>query len=103
MSLPDSLEAALRRLNTAIDLLEAAAERRRQGGLARGDSAEELAIMQDDRARLAAELDGALARGRSLDLAHGEVARRIERARAHVVALIEAAEPPAAETPPQEG
>lgn len=81
MSLPNSLASALRRLDAALDQLEVVAERRRLADAARGNIEEELAIMQDDRTRLAVELDGALAQGKTLNLAHDEVARRLERAR----------------------
>ncbi|MGB6325931.1 MAG: DUF4164 family protein [Methylocella sp.] len=40
--------------------------------------------MQDDRSRLAAELDGAIARSKSLELANDEVARRLNGASAEI-------------------
>jgi len=45
--------------------------------------------MQDDRTRLATELDGALGRNRDLAAANVEAARRIERASAVIKALLE--------------
>ncbi len=62
-------EPSLRRMRAAIDLLEAALERRARRDAQRGDADEELALMQDDRARLAVELDSALDRGRALEAA----------------------------------
>lgn len=47
----------------------------------RSDIEEEFAVLQDDRARLAVELDGAVARSQSLELANNEVARRLAKAR----------------------
>jgi len=79
-ALPDVLVAALRRLSGALDHLEAATVRRAAVDRARADLDEELKVMQDDRARLAAELDGALARNRALTLAQADVAARLERA-----------------------
>ena len=79
MSLPPRLDAALQRLASALDQLEAATERRAKADAARGDLEEELAVMQDDRSRLAVELDGALARNRSLSLAQTDVQRRLEQ------------------------
>lgn len=76
------LDAALKRLAAALDQLEAAAARRAEADAARADLEEELAIMQDDRSRLAVELDGAIARTKSLQNANAEVSRRIERASA---------------------
>ena len=47
--------------------------------------------MQDDRARLAAELDGAMARARALGHANEDVRQRVERASAQVRAVLDAA------------
>ena len=69
------LDNALARLDGALGQLEAAARRRIEAERGRGNLETELALMQDDRARLAAELDGAMARlgvwsgeGRQYDL-----------------------------------
>lgn len=95
MDLPDTLQRALRRLDGALDALEAAAERRAEADAARGDAAGEYLVMQDDRARLAAELDAALARGRALDRAAEDVSGRLERAGAEVRAVLAALTSPA--------
>jgi hypothetical protein len=50
--------------------------------------------MQDDRARLAAELDGAMARARALSLANEDARERVERASASVRAVLDAARAP---------
>ena len=84
----DPLEPSLKRLRTAIDLLEAAVERRMRQDGARADAQEELALMQDDRARLAVELDGALDRNRSLETANIEAARRLSRAGATIRTIL---------------
>ena len=80
MSLPADIDVALRRLNMALDQFEASVHRRGQIEAARGNLEEELALLQDDRSRLAVELDGALARAKTLTLANQEVARRLGRA-----------------------
>ena len=85
----DPLEPALRRLRGAIDLLEAAIERRSRVDGARGDAQEELALMQDDRARLAVELDGALDRNRALLAANQEAAQRLAGAGKAIRSVIE--------------
>ena len=87
-TLPANLDAALKRLNAALGQLEAAAERRAQSDAARVNLEEELAIMQDDRSRLAVELDGAMARGKTLTHANDEVARRLLRASATIGAVL---------------
>ncbi|HKH80792.1 MAG TPA: DUF4164 family protein [Methylovirgula sp.] len=75
------MKAALKGLVAALDQLEAACERRLQAEAERNDIEEEFAVLQDDRARLAVELDGAVARSQSLELANNEVARRLAKAR----------------------
>lgn len=98
MTFPQTLQRALQRLGSAIDQLEAAAARRAQADAARANLEDELAVMQDDRASLALELDGALARSRALHTANAEVAKRLERAGATVRALLAEVSPGAAST-----
>lgn len=59
MALPDSLHHAVRNLTSALDLLEAAVERRAQAEASRADRAQELSLMQEDRARLGEDLERA--------------------------------------------
>jgi hypothetical protein len=75
-------------MRAALDLLEAAVERRLRRDASRGDADEELALMQDDRARLAVELDGALDRARALQAANVEAAKRLAQASAAIDGLI---------------
>ena len=86
--LPERLDAALQRLAAALDRLDAAAERRAKADALRTNLEDELAVMQDDRSRLAVELDGAVARARSLELANDEVARRLNHASAGIKAVL---------------
>jgi len=78
-------------MRAAIDLLEAAVERRARRDASRGDADDELALMQDDRARLAVELDGALDRNRALEAANVEAGKRLARASAALDRLIKRA------------
>ncbi len=82
------LDAALTRFNKALDALEAASAERRESTLTLSDLEEELAVMQDDRNRLALELDAALARAALLEKNGEEALRRIERASAGVAAVL---------------
>jgi hypothetical protein len=93
----DLLDPSLKRLRAALDLLEAAMERRARQDGARSDAQEELALMQDDRARLAVELDGALDRNRGLMAANLEAAQRVERAGAAIRAVLDERQPPNSE------
>ena len=74
------LEDALRRLVGAVGQLEAAVSRRLEIERRRGDLETELQIMQDDRARLAVELDGATARLNRAESAARDVGERVQRA-----------------------
>lgn len=74
------LTDALSRLETSLAALEAAVARRADFDARRGDVDTELAVMQDDRARLAVELDSALAQLGRLKAATDDVDRRVERA-----------------------
>jgi Domain of unknown function (DUF4164) len=80
MSETDSIEAASRRLAMALDALDAAAEGRREAARHGEALTSQIHALGDDRARLAADLDSAVARSRALEVANREVAKRIETA-----------------------
>src|SRR3954451_9094290 len=88
-----SLEDALKRLEGAIGQIEPAVSRRLEIERRRGDLETELQIMQDDRARLAVELDGATARLGQVEAASEDVGRRVERAIGAIRQVLEHAEP----------
>ena len=90
----DTLEDALQRLDGAVGQLEFAIARRLEGERRRGDLDTELQIMQDDRARLAVELDGALARLARMEAATQDVGRRVKRAAAVVREVVARADQP---------
>ena len=92
MDTPERFDAALKRLAVALEKLEAATERRLKAEALRANLEEELAVMQDDRARLAVELDGALARTLSLEATNEEAARQLSGATAAVKAVLSALE-----------
>ena len=82
MKKPVRIEAALKRLATALDQLEAACERRLEADAERSNLEEEFAVLQDDRTQLGVELDAAVTRSKALELANDEVARRLQKASA---------------------
>ena len=88
---PASVEQALARLMASIAVLEVAAARRLEVDRSKGALETELALMQDDRARLAVELDGALARGNRLEATTEDLARRIDKAIGSVRSVLDAA------------
>ena len=101
MSASPRLDAALARLSSALSRLDAAAERRARVDAARADRDEEFLVLQDDRARLAVDLDGALSRLRALAGAHDDVSARLDRAGETVRAVLN--QFAVAEAPPEPG
>jgi hypothetical protein len=80
MSETDSIEIASRRLAFALDALDAAAERRCEAARNEEALTAQVHVLGDDRARLAGELDQAIAHSRVLETANREVAKRITAA-----------------------
>ena len=76
----ESLETSLKRLASAVEALEWAADVRARHDEARATTQEEFALMQDDRSRLAVELDAAVDRSRALESANSEAAKRLAHA-----------------------
>lgn len=87
-----SLDDAMIRLDSALSQLEAASQRRLEAERRRGDLETELTLMQDDRARLAAELDGTMARLSRVEGAANDVGKRLDRAMGTIRDVIETAE-----------
>ena len=76
-TLPPPLSQAFARLRASVSGLESAAERQKRQIDQQGSLATELALMQDDRARLASELDSAMARADRLAKSAKEVDKRL--------------------------
>ncbi len=74
------LDEAIKRLDAAMGLLEASFNWRLEAERRRGDLATELQIMQDDRARLALELEGAQTRLHRSEAVTEDVTKRVHRA-----------------------
>jgi hypothetical protein len=88
-----TLDDALQRLESALGLLEASVSRRLEAERRRGDLETELQIMQDDRARLAVELDGALTRLTRAEAATDDVGHRVKLAIGAIRDVLARAEP----------
>lgn len=86
------LDQAFAELDAALGQLEAAAQRRLDFERRRGDLESELTLMQDDRARLAVDLDGAIARLQSVESVAADAGRRLEAAMATIREVIADAE-----------
>jgi uncharacterized protein DUF4164 len=90
MSETSAIDAATRRLTLALDALEAAAERRREADIGQADLTAHLHALDDDRSRLASDLDAAVAHGRSLENTNREIARRLDAAMESIRSVLEA-------------
>jgi uncharacterized protein YicC (UPF0701 family) len=93
-----TLDDAMKRLDNALGLLEATVARRLDAERRRGDLETELQLMQDDRARLALELDGALTRLARFEAAAEDVGERVRRAIGTVEEILAGVEPSDDET-----
>lgn len=80
MTDPTAIEEATRRLQEALDSLEAALERRVEADRSQAALAGQVHAFESDRARLAAELDEMAARSRQLESANRDVADRLDAA-----------------------
>jgi Domain of unknown function (DUF4164) len=85
---PD-VDAATRRLMSALDALESAVERRRDADRDEDELASRIHALGTDRSRLADELDGALVKSRRLERANREIAERLDAAIGTIRAVID--------------
>ncbi len=85
------VEADIAELQMAIAQLERTVAGKLEDEASNAELQEELAIMQDDRSRLALDLDAALARQNALEKSRDEVLRRLESASEGVAAALGAA------------
>ena len=91
--LPPRLDAALARFERGLAALETAVAQRLENEMSLADLEEELAVMQDDRGRLALDLEAALARAATVEKTRDEVLRRVERASASGASVLGVAPP----------
>jgi len=85
-----AIDSATRRLIQALDLLEAAVDRRLEIDRSRAILTEQVHALDIDRAKLAADLDSQLARSRRLETANRDVARRLDAAMDNIKLVLEA-------------
>jgi len=74
------IDAATRRLMSALDALESAVERRREADRDENELAARIQALGADRSRLADELDGSLVKSRRLERANREIVERLDAA-----------------------
>jgi hypothetical protein len=92
MSEQSAVDAAVKRLALALDALDAAVERRREGDRSEETLASQVHALGSDRSKLAAALDGEAARSRRLEAANREVADRIDAAMASIRSVVDGRE-----------
>jgi hypothetical protein len=83
------IETATRRLIAALDGLEAAINRRLDADRSTAMLGAQVQSLGTDRARLAADLDRALARNSALDRVNRDVARRVDVAMDNIRAVLD--------------
>jgi len=86
------IDAATRRLMTALDALESAVERRREADRDENELASRIQALGADRSRLADELDGSLVKSRRLERSNREIAERLDAAIGSIRAVLDAGE-----------
>jgi len=88
----NAIDIASKRLALALDALAAAVERRREADRGEATLNAQLHALGSDRSRLAAELDAAAARARTLETTNREVARRLDAAIDNIRSVLAASE-----------
>jgi hypothetical protein len=83
------LEAATRRLMSALEALEGAVERRRDADRDENELAGRIQALGVDRSRLAQELDNSLVKTRKLERTNREIAERLDAAIGSVRSMLD--------------
>jgi hypothetical protein len=92
MSEASSLDGAIRRLRGAVDAVEAAVAQCLEQSRTGRDRTVEIALLSDDRARLAQDLDAANGRAATLSNVNREVGRRLDQAIEQILSVVAAHE-----------
>lgn len=85
-----AVDSAVKRLALALDSLDAAVERRREGDRSEKTLAVQVQALGLDRTQLAAALDGETARSRRLEMTNREIAGRLDAAIASIQTVLDA-------------
>jgi hypothetical protein len=86
------VDAATRRLMSALDALESAVERRREADRDESELASRIQALGADRSRLADELDNSLVKTRKLERTNREIAEKLDAAIGTIRDVLEAGE-----------
>ena len=85
-----AIDAATRRLQAALDGLESAVDAKLEATARSGALADQVHMLDVDRARLASDLDHAAARSKSLETTNREIAQRLDVAMESIRSVIAA-------------
>jgi predicted nucleic acid-binding Zn-ribbon protein len=86
------VDAATRRLMSALEALEGAVERRREADRDENELASRIQALGADRSRLADELDGSLTKSRRLERVNREIADKLDVAIGTIRSVLHAGE-----------
>jgi septal ring factor EnvC (AmiA/AmiB activator) len=89
MTAPTVVDHVTRRLAQALDMLDAAVERRIEIDRSRAALTEQVHSLDADRSKLAADLDAQLAKVRALEAANRDVAQRLDAAMQNIQSVLE--------------
>jgi hypothetical protein len=92
MTEQSAIDVAVRRLALALDALDAAVERRREGDRGEDALGRQVQALGVDRTKLAAALDGETARSRRLEATNREIAERLDTAIAGIQSVLDSHE-----------
>ena len=84
----NAIEKATRRLQAALEGLESAVEAKLEVFARSGTLAEQMHMLEADRAKLAADLDLQAARSKSLETTNREIAQRLDAAMESIRSVI---------------
>jgi hypothetical protein len=87
-----AIDAAVKRLQLALDALDAAVERRQHADRNEQALAAQVQALGLDRSKLADALDGETARSRKLETTNHEIAERLDKAIASIQSVLDAHE-----------
>ena len=85
-----TIDSATRRLTQALDMLDAAVDRRIEIDRSRALLVEQNLALDADRSKLAADLDNETAKARRLEAANRDIARRLDVAMENIRLVLEA-------------
>ncbi len=85
-----TIDSATRRLTQALDMLDAAVDRRIEIDRSRALLVEQNLALDADRSKLAADLDNETAKARRLEAANRDIAQRLDAAMENIRLVLEA-------------